>query len=1241
MSSERVSSVPTANHGIGSLDELQQLTQLASVLSGCPTVMIHLCQEESISLVTGRQWEPSPTHPELPFCRHALAQNAPTVIEKAHQDSDWAQSPLVAGPWHVQFMAGFPIRSQQNTLMGLMTLLHTEQPHLEKKDYEALSIIARQAAASIQLGDTRARITQLSDEHQKVKRAFDDSESFYHNLVESLPQHIIRKDAKGCFTFANENFCQALGRDLKEILGKDDMDLFPAHLASKYRQDDQKVMRTRQKIETTEANEGLNQQTSYVHVIKTPLYDHQGQVVGVQGIFWDVTEQITTENDLALERQLLRSLLDTIPDHVYFKDLGSRFIRCSRELSDRLGLKDPSEAVGMTDFDFFDPDHAQAAYDDEQRIIQTGEPIINKVEKETLRTGQMGWVLTSKMPYLNEQGDIIGTFGVSKDVTRLVQTEEALRKAEQQYRDIFEKAVEGIFQTTPEGHYLNVNPALARIYGYPSPEELLQSLTDIQSQLYVDPSRRETFQSIMKAHGEIHEFESEIFHRDGRKIWISETARAVCDEEGKILYYEGLVEDISERKRAEAAMEFARDAAMESNRLKSVFLASMSHEIRTPMNGIIGMTSLLKQTTLSEEQHTFADTIETSANGLLRLINDLLDFSKIESGKMTLEAASFGLQETVEQSVALLADQAQKKGLEVILRLDEQLPSQVLGDQVRLQQILNNLIGNAIKFTKRGEVQIMVHPQKIQRDTCWIRFQIKDTGIGIKQEALESIFEAFMQADDSMTRKYGGTGLGLAITRQLIELMHGQLHVESQYGQGSCFWFTLPMEVKQTRSSSPKSTSYPWSGYKVLILEPNDHSQEALAPMLRNYRFDYHFMTQGKPAIAELSRAQRGDAPYDLVMVNAELKDQSGVAFCQTVHDLHLKPNPTMVLMAPIGSQHQRERLEEQGIAMVVRKPIMQGILTRGFNRLFKLQSDEPEGESTETAPNKNSINPVVQGSLPEVLVVDDNPVNQSVAEHMLKKLGFRCGLAESGMQALDYVQKHPCSIILMDCQMPELDGYQTTYQVRSMERLGQTMTPSPIKIIAMTANSMDGDRQKCLDAGMDDYIAKPVLFDTLASAMNRALKSLEWEVTQITPPESIPSRGTKPSAQVHQETKDGVTSPLLNHAILKGYLGDADRPQQSMLARLTTLFVESELPKRLHEWQACIEGGDRDGLRRSAHTLKGSASNMGSVALAQHCAKVESEAATMSVETMTQSLKILRSLAEQTSVALKAFLQN
>ena len=1116
-------------HVVSSVDELHQMAQLASTVSGCATAMIHLLHGGKLTLYSGRNWEPSEKNHELQFCEKIMALEASFVVTDTHEDPDWMNSILVKGPWKFRFMAGFPIKSKRNVLLGVLTIMDKKPRQLSADQMESLRILSRHSASAIFLGTARTELHKLSDEHQKIKKAYDDSEAFYHNLVESLPQHIIRKDRKGRFTFANQNFCKAIGKTAEEILGKTDFDLFPHHLAAKYQEDDRLVMDTQTKVEVTEENVGLNQKKSYVHVIKTPIFDPTGEVVGSQGIFWDVTDKKQTEYELTLERRLLRSLLETIPDHVYFKDEKSQFIRCSRELSDRLGLENPSAAEGKTDFDFFSEEHAKPAFIDEQEIIKTGEPIVNKIEKETWHNGEVGWVLTSKMPYKDEAGNIIGTFGVSKDISKLIHTEEALREAEQKYSDIFEQAVEGIFQSTPEGRYIEANPALARIYGYKTPQALLYSLTNIQQQLYVDPSRRTEFARLMKDKGEVHEFESEIYRKDGKKIWISETARSVRGEKGKIMYYEGVVEDISERKHAEAALQYARDAAMESNRLKSVFLANMSHEIRTPMNCIIGMSSLLSQSSLTEEQHNFAETIESSALGLLRLINDILDFSKIESGKMTIEHEPFNIAEKVEQTVSLLADQAQQKGLEIILNIDCKTPSVVFGDRTRIQQVLTNLIGNAIKFTHKGEVRINLEPQMLQKGTCWLKFQIIDTGIGIKPEAREHIFEAFIQADSSMARKYGGTGLGLAITRQLVELMKGQLHLESEYGKGSCFWFTLPLEARPAGQSKKTKATYEWSGQKVLIVEPNDHCQETLAPVLQTYQMDYHFVDQGKRGIDELNKEHHTSKPYQYVIVNSKLPDQTGLEFCKTLHSLRLTPKPKVVYMSNYGGRPSKEQLREHSISMLVTKPVTQGSLTRGFRRLTQMGKVELETHFFNVKDSPAYPLPQAQSTSEtgeKVLVVEDNPVNQSVAQHMLKRLGYQPVTADSGQNSLEMIQKDHYPIILMDCQMPELDGYETTLKIRELESKMDQKTFSPCRIIAMTANSMDDDRQKCLDAGMDDYVSKPVLLPTLAAALKNAS------------PNSTRIEESKCRQKTKSNSSEGKTAPdVINPGVLSQFL--------------------------------------------------------------------------------------------------------
>ncbi|HXJ74491.1 MAG TPA: PAS domain S-box protein, partial [Candidatus Dormibacteraeota bacterium] len=389
--------------------------------------------------------------------------------------------------------------------------------------------------------------------------------------METLPQNILRKDAQGRFTFANRRFCQSIGRSSEEIIGKTDFDLFPAELAAKYHRDDLRVMATGENLDTVEAHQGPGGEKLFVHVIKTPLQDASGKVIGIQGIFWDVTQRRRMEDQLAVEQSLLR-------------------------------------------------------------------------------------------------------------------------QAEEKYRTIYENSVEGIFQTTPDGHFLSANPALARLYGYSTAEELITALTDIEHQLYVDPNRRNEFSRLMRELGAVSGFESQVYRRDKSVIWISESARTVNDAAGRFSYYEGIVEDITARKQAELERERAREAALESARTKAQFLANMSHEIRTPMNAITGMTGLLSDTRLSSEQRDYVETIRTSTETLLSVINDILDFSKIEAGKLTLEYIEFDLREAVESGAEMLAERAHKKDIELACWIDPDMPASLLGDPVRFRQVLTNLL---------------------------------------------------------------------------------------------------------------------------------------------------------------------------------------------------------------------------------------------------------------------------------------------------------------------------------------------------------------------------------------------------------------------------------------------------------------------------------------------------------------------------------------------------------------------
>lgn len=1038
----------------------------------------------------------------------------------------------------------------------------------EKVAFHEAQAVADLARARRELGELRA--------------AFDKAEAFHRSLLESLPQNILRKDLQGRFTFANQNFCRALGKSLDQVIGKTDFDFFPAELAEKYQSDDRRVVRSGQPMETVEEHRLRPSEQRHVRVLKTPVRNAEGNILGIQAIFWDVTQQRKMEKQLAFERDLLRSLLDSIPDHVYFKDLDSRFIACSKELADRLGLQSTQEVIGKTDFDFFSEQHARPAFEDEQAILRTGKPLVGKVEKEVLLDGSESWMLTSKMPFRGPTGEVVGTFGVSRDITSLVRTRQQLEKAQRKYRDIFEKAVEGIFQSTPNGRYLEANPALARIYGYSSAQDLLQNLTDIGRQLYVDPKRRRKFQQLMEQKGEVHEFESQIYRRDGSAIWIAETARAVRGPDGRLQYYEGVVEDITQRKRAQAALQAARDAALEAARVKSIFLANISHELRTPLNGIIGMAGILRRTPLNEEQRHFADTIQQSGLALLRLINNILDFSKIESGNLQLQNVEFDPAELAENVAELLAETAQKKGVELILSIDPATSRRMLGDADRLRQILNNLAGNAVKFTDKGEVHIALRSLRSKQGKPRLRFDIADTGVGIAPEARRRIFKAFAQADESTTRKFGGTGLGLAISRQLIEHMGGRLQLKSELDAGSQFWFTLSFEPSRKAAAATSPQTGCLDGLRVLLVESNRTLCRAIRQILSPHGirlFVAHSAAQASRILKENSADK--EPPINCLIVDSNISANRGLKLCATAQSLPGGRRIRKLLLTPIGKKISRHRLDECGVHCLLAKPVQRRQL------LANLQATKPS-DKTENLPPPNPstahdppLSPPAAKTL-SILIVEDDKINQTVAFHTLKQLGYEAVIANNGLQALVLLAKTSFPIIFMDCQMPELDGYQTAKRIRENE--AKTPDAKRTRIIAMTANAMEDDRQKCLDAGMDDYIPKPVMLSDVEAAISKT---------------NDPTSPTTPAPE------DATKLIRIDPKVLANFQKPYPDSQEHPLAEIAQLF-QQEAPRCLAQLTKSLSSRNQEEMKKTAHAFKGSASNVGARQLAAYCRQLE-----------------------------------
>ncbi|MBL9135140.1 MAG: PAS domain S-box protein [Verrucomicrobiales bacterium] len=1057
-----------------------------------------------------------------------------------------------------------------------------------------------------------------------------NSEMLYHSLVEELPQNILRKDTRERFIFANSRFCETVERPLEEVLGKTDFDLFPPELARKYQADDQKVMADGKTVRVTERNVTPDGAVHWVEVIKSPLRDISGAVVGIQGIFWDVTEPKRLQDALAYERDLLQALLDHSPDIIYFKDPQSRFLKVGKALARRFDIADPETLVGKTSAALLAPDRAQAVEEEEQRLLKTGEPIINKVEELVDQSGRRSWTSVTKVPIYNRSGEILGLVGVFRDITQLIETEQALREAEEKYRTIFENSVEGIYQTSPGGGFIRVNPALARIYGYASPEELMARLTDVRTQVYVDPRRREEFVRMALEKGSITGFESEIYRKDGSTTWVSESARVVRDRDGKPAYFEGTLEDISSRKQVDAAREKARQVALESARMKSEFVATVSHEIRTPLNAIVPNAERLLETRLDLQQRYLVEGIEYGAHMLLQIVNDILDLSRIESGAVSLENIDFDLHELVERTVSFFASRAHAKGLELVGDIQPGVPHRVRGDSARLGQILNNLVGNAIKFTEAGEVGVEVEPGEASDAFVDLKFRVRDTGIGIAPEARERVFQAFAQADGSMSRRYGGTGLGLAISRKVVQLMGGDIDFTSELGKGTTFF----LNVRFAPSSHDESDFVPerlLEGLRVLVLDDNAAQRRVIMDsFLALGATTVAGVASIDEAVESLRAALVTQAGFHLVFYDADLPGSDGIQTARRLRAAGAGASRLIALTAP-GTVADARGLEAAGIAGTLVKPLRQSRLVSDLGAILQVApaTEVPE-ETTSEAPPGQGL---------RVLLVEDHPLNQRVATELLERLGASVDGAFNGPAALSAFERKRYDLVLMDCQMPDMDGYETTRRLRDLEKAlgGAAAAGKRVPIVALSANALTGDRDLGLAAGMDDYLTKPLRQPELIRILRQvkdgticsAASGSDQDAGTAT---AVPAVVPGPDSTTPSATSDAP--PILDEEPLLA-LSSPDEPDA--LPGFVQQFLE-DAPRRIRRLREFVSTGEAQRAGAEAHGLKGSASYMGARRLVQACARLEKEAQQGNLESASQGLAEIEAEFAAAKAALEQY---
>jgi len=873
------------------------------------------------------------------FCSHTILQHKPLVVEDASKDKRFDDNELLVLKRGLRFYAGTPLLSGDGQAIGTLAIADRKPRSFSEQQRDALEILGRQVMAQLELRRHLSELARTLEEHKQTEDRLRNSESFYQTLVETLPQNILRKDSEGRFTFANRKFCQSIGKPLYDILGKTDFDFFPTALASKYFQDDLRVMTTLENLDTVEEHVTPGGEKLFVHVIKTPLYNALGQVVGIQGIFWDVTQ----------------------------------------------------------------------------------------------------------------------------------------------------------------------------------------------------------------------------------------------------------------RKRIEKELEQARDAALESARVKSAFLANMSHEIRTPMNAIVGMTGLLLDTRLSQEQREFANTIRDSTDGLMVIVNDLLDFSKIEAGKLRLESTDFDLREVVESTVEMLGDHARKKEIELGCWIEADAPVFLRGDPGRLRQVLANLLSNAVKFTERGQVLVCVRRTSETPARATLRFAVEDTGVGMDAKTLPNIFAPFTQGDTSTTRKYGGTGLGLSICKQLVELMEGQIGCETNSGRGSTFWFEIAV-AKQAKADSTIPEESEQRSCRLLIAVDDEATQKILRHQLAGAASREVVTTTSALALETLRRAAEESGPsaraFDVAILSSEDALMDGLALAQSIKGDAAAAGTKLIVIAPLGKRLSTGLMRQVGVSACLVKPVRQ-------SRLLDCISDvlNPAG-TLETSGGATPSEPHL--ALPalrlRVLVAEDNIVNQRVVLTQLKRIGFTADAVANGREALDALRRAPYDIILMDCQMPEIDGYEAAARIRAE---GLRVFKSEPYLIALTANALPGDRERCFAAGMNDYLLKPVRLESLEGVLQRALLKVEPKLRNGAADSSSPV-----DAPLDREVIAGLRE-LDAPASAEADSVEPNSPRPSVLRDLADLFLRNARPK-LQRMGAALDRKDFAALGSIAHSLKGSASNLGARRLAELCASLE-----------------------------------
>ncbi len=917
-------------------------------------------------------------------------------------------------------------------------------------------------------------------------------------------------------------------------------------------------------------------------------------------------ERNQAERSLRESEARFRAVVETSPDAIAVVDANGNIVMANQRTALLAGFDNVADLLHSrtSGFDLLAPEDrlrtATRLRDGlNSRATQTAEYCAVR------RDGTRLTVEISSSPLNDSGGTPRAAVVVIRDVSDRKRAEDELRKRERLLTTVLNACPESIVLLDREGTILAGNKALFDRWELKEHDCLGKSLFDLSPSQLVE-SRRARIEEVVRAGKPLR------FKEERAGLFLDQTASPILDDKGQVAELVVFSFDITEHKRVEIMLQEAKEAAETANRAKSEFLANMSHEIRTPLNGVIGMTGLLLDTGLTPEQQQFAEIARSCGESLLTVIDDILDFSKIEARKLDLEMLDFDLRTLLEDTVEMLSPKAAEKGLELACIVAPEVLSLVRGDPGRLRQVLANLLGNAIKFTHHGEVIVRVGLDAQDEQTVELRLAVIDTGIGIPPDRLSALFTPFTQVDGSTTRKYGGTGLGLAIAKQLVELMGGRMGVESQPGRGSTFWFTAVLE-KQPQGRLPADLPLAdLHGIKVLVVDDHSTNRLLLATLLTAWGCRFAEAADGHAALEQLAEAAWNDDPFRIALIDMVMPGMDGEELGRRIKADPQLQATCLIMLTSLGQRSDSTGSLQSSFSAHLPKPIRRSALHDCLAAAINGKTATDSGPPAVSPTQRGDVRP--SAGRARILVAEDNPINQTVAIAILKNLGYGADAAANGGEALKALREIPYDLVLMDCQMPEMDGYEATRWIRSRD---SGVDNPDVPIIAMTAHAMKGDREHCLAAGMNDYLSKPVQPKQLAEMLAR------WIVSPLPPGEGgyhVPMVGVRIVFDEEELLKRLMGDRELGRAVIAGFLDDI--PQQI-----------DTLKQRLGE-------GDAPLVSRHAHTIKGAAATIGAQVLRDVAYTVEQAGKATELELAARLVPRLEEEFGHLKVAIEQFNQ-